>query len=62
MKVWRWAGNGGGQAVGVGKVAAATVQRRSTRSRCRPDSEADARGPRGFVFFLNYPNWLKLVS
>jgi hypothetical protein len=26
------------------------------------ESVADERGPRGFLFFLNYPNWLKLEN
>jgi hypothetical protein len=51
--------NGGGEAVFTGKVAAATVRRRSARSRPRPGREADDRSPRGFRFSLNCPNWLK---
>jgi hypothetical protein len=46
----RWAGNGGSEAVGAGMVAATAVQRRSARFGRHPGSEADARGPRGFVF------------
>jgi hypothetical protein len=51
---WRreqWAGNGGSEAMGEGKAAAAAVRRRSARSGRRPGSEADAQGPCGFVFF-----------
>jgi hypothetical protein len=46
--------------VGVGKAAAAAVQRQSARSGRRQGSEADAWGPGGFVFFLNYLSRLKL--
>jgi hypothetical protein len=53
-------GNGGSEAMGVGKAAAAAVQRQSVRSGRRQGSETDAWGPRGFVFFLNYLNRLKL--
>jgi hypothetical protein len=51
---WRreqWVGNGGSEAMGEGKAAAAAVRRRSARSGRRPGSEADAQGPCGFVFF-----------
>jgi hypothetical protein len=41
-------GNDSGEAMGVSK--AVTVRRRSARSGRRPDSEANARGPCGFVF------------
>jgi hypothetical protein len=58
----RWAGNGYSEAVGAGKVAATTIRRRSARSGHRPGSEADTQGPHGFVFFPNYPNWLKLEN
>jgi hypothetical protein len=54
MAVWRrerWAGNNGSEVMGVGKVAAAAIWRRSAQSRHRPSSEADARGPHGSVFF-----------
>jgi hypothetical protein len=66
MAAWqweRWAGNGDGEAVGTGKVAAAaTVQRPSAWSGHRPGHEADDRGPRGFVFSPNYPNWFKVEN
>jgi hypothetical protein len=51
---------GGGETGGM-------VERRPPRSdrawhgrRRYSDSVADKRGPHSFVFFLNYPNWLKL--
>jgi hypothetical protein len=65
MAAWRherWAGNGGSEAVDVGKVTAATVRRWSVQSGRRLGSEADGRGPRNFVFFPNYPNRLKLEN
>jgi hypothetical protein len=65
MATWqreRWAGNGGSEAMGMGKAAATTVQRWSARSGRHPGSEADARGPRDFVFFPNYPTRLKLEN
>jgi hypothetical protein len=54
MAAWwreRWAGNGGSEVMDVGRAAAAAVERRSARSGRRLSSEADARGPHGFVFF-----------
>jgi hypothetical protein len=55
--------SGGGEAVVVGKAAAATA-RRPTRAvgRLGSDRAIDMRSPRGFTFFQFTQNWFKLVK
>jgi hypothetical protein len=65
MVAWRreqWAGNGGSKAMGVGKVAATAVRRRLAQSGRCPGSEADAQGPHGLAFSLNYSNQFKVQN
>jgi hypothetical protein len=49
-------GNGGGEAMSVGKVAATAVRRHSARpGHLCSDRETDGWAPRGFDFFPIYP-------
>jgi hypothetical protein len=58
-----WAANNGSEAVGVGKVVAAAVRRRSARpGHLCSDRENDGWAPCGFDFFQFIQNWLNFKN